>query len=134
LFSLISGCDYAPTETNYQTVSPQTQDTISIAVKNPNSINLISGTVSIEVEMVLNGHEIRFITGFLDSTQVSLHMPDSTHVEFNTEHYSDGDYTFTLILAASSNTGSIADILGTEVILAAAQYPVRIYNGTTNIP
>jgi hypothetical protein len=130
---LLTDCDYSPTETNFKNVNPP-NGTIDITVLNPDAINQIRGTVTFAVQTELNGHTVKFVTGFLDEMEVSLYMSDSSHIVFNTEYYNDGDYTFTLLLAASTNTGSLADQLGAEALIAARQYPVTIFNAPIITP
>lgn len=130
---LCFGCDYSPTETNFRRITPP-EDGINITVLDPGSINELRGNVIINVKTELNGHTVKYVTGFLDSLQVSLYMSDSSHVVFETGYYPDGDYTFTLILVASSNTGSLADLLGAEGIYSEKQYPVTLFNAPINTP
>lgn len=130
---LLTNCDYSPTETNFKTVSPP-QGSVDITVLNPEAINQIRGTIIFGVQTELNGHTVKFVTGFLDEMEVSLYMSDSTHIVFRTEYYDDGDYTFTLLLAATTNTGSLADQLGAEALIAAKQYPVTIFNAPIITP
>ncbi|MBK9099738.1 MAG: hypothetical protein IPM14_16840 [bacterium] len=130
---LHNSCDYSPTETNFKTVNPP-EGTVDITVLNPDAINQIRGTITFAVETELNGHTVKFVTGFLDEMEVSLHMSGSSQIVFNSEYYQDGDYTFTLLLAATTNTGSLADRLGAEALIAAKQYPVTIFNGPISTP
>jgi hypothetical protein len=130
---LLTKCDYSPTETNFKTISPP-QGSVDITVLNPEAINQIRGTITFAVETELNGHTIKFVTGFLDEMEVSLHMSGSSQIVFNSEYYQDGNYTFTILLAATTNTGSLADQLGAEALIAAKQYPVTIFNGSIITP
>ena len=131
--ALLTSCDYSPTETNFKTVNPP-EGSIDITVLNPDAINQIRGTITFAVETELNGHTVKFVSGFLDEREVYLYMSGSSQIVFNSEYYQDGDYTFTLLLAATTNTGSLADRLGAEALIAAKQYPVTIFNGPIITP
>jgi len=131
--ALLTSCDYSPTETNFKSVNPP-QGTVDIIVLYPDAINQLRGTVTFAVQTVLNGHSVKFVTGFLDDLEVGLYMSDTSHIVFNTEYCQDGDYTFTLILAATTNTGSLADQLGAEALISAKQYPVTIFNAPIQTP
>ena len=130
---LLANCDYSPTETNFKNVDPP-QGSVDITVLNPEAINQIRGTITFAVETELNGHTVKFVTGFLDEMEVSLYLSGNSQIVFNSEYYQDGDYTFTLLLAASTNTGSLADQLGAEALISVKQYPVTIFNSPINIP
>lgn len=133
LTALLNSCDYSPTETNFKTVKPP-EGSVDITVLDPNSINQIRGEVTFQVQTELNGHTVKFVTGFLDEREVYLYLTGSSQIVFDSEYYQDGDYTFTLLLAATTNTGSLADRLGAEALISAKQYPVTIFNAPIITP
>lgn len=133
LVAILFGCDYLPTETNFKSVTPP-QNNIGITVLDTSAVNQLRGTVTIPVQTKLNGHSVKYIKGFLDNREVSLYMSGSNYVVFNTEYCQDGEYTFTLLLVASSNSGSLADLVGAEVLYSAVNYRITIFNAPVYTP
>ncbi len=123
----IYSCDYSPTETNFKSITPP-QGNVDITVLDPGSINQLRGTVTFAVQTELNGHTVKDVVGFVDSIEVPLSLTNLSQVRFNTEYSPDGEHIFTLVLLASTNTGSLADLLGAEALISAKQYPVTIFN------
>ncbi len=133
LLGLISSCDYTPTETNFKEIAPPTSN-IEITVLDTNTVNQLRGRVTIPVQTKLNGHTVKYVLGYIDNREVSIYMSDPSHIVFNTEYYPDGNYTFTIILIASSNSGSLADLVGAEVLYSAVDYHITIFNEPVNTP
>ncbi len=133
LLILIFGCDYSPTETNFNEIAPP-QNNVEITVLDTNTVNQLRGRVTIPVQTKLNGHDVKYVLGYIDNQEVSIYMSDPSHIVFNTEYYPDGNYTFTIILIASSNSGSLADLVGAEVLYSAVDYRITIFNAPVNTP
>lgn len=133
LLGLISSCDYTPTETNFKEIAPPNSN-IEITVLDTNTVNQLRGRVTIPVQTELNGHTVKYVLGYIDDQEVSLSMSDPSHIVFNTEYYQDGEYTFTIVLVTSSNSGSLADLVGAEVLYSAVDYQITIFNAPINVP
>lgn len=133
LLGLISSCDYTPTETNFKEIAPPTSN-IEITVLDTNTVNQLRGRVTIPIQTKLNGHTVKYVLGYLNNTEVSLYFSDPSHIVFDTRYYQDGEYTFTIILVTSSNSGSLADLVGAEVLYSAINYRVTIFNDPINVP
>jgi hypothetical protein len=135
LFFFLSTCKYAPLETNDQSVDmPQPNIDFNIIVLDTNSSNIFRGDVKIAIQTLLHGHTVIAIQGYLNDRNLTLDTTHPGYISFRSNYYTDGNYTFRLILYTTTNSGSLADRIGEEYIYAIKEYPVIVFNAPIQTP
>ncbi len=133
LLFVLGSCEYVPTGTNVHNVSIPPGN-INILVLNENQINVLRGFVRISYQSILNGHTLKAVQLYLDTLFVGTSYADSGYVSFQTSNFKDSNYVLRVVLITATNSGSLADRLGSEIFYTYKEYPVTLFNAPIHQP
>ena len=129
LFALIFlSCTYEPAGSNVVTVTVPAPN-INLVVLNEQSINMLRGEVTISYSALVGQKKVRSVQLYLNDNLMSTGSGPDGYITFNTNGRPDGNYTLTLQLITSTNSGSLADHAGGEAFIFTKEYETYIYNG-----
>ena len=130
---ILNSCEYSPTETYYKdiTISPPG---IDLVILDENELNFLRGIVYIDYSIVLNDKELILIKAYIDEEVVESSSYDDGVLEIDTRDFTDGAHNLKFELMTSTETGSLADRVGSEVFIVTKEYSIYILNDPITPP
>jgi hypothetical protein len=130
---LINSCDYSPTDTYYKEIAVP-QPNIDFVILDENSLNALRGIAHISYSSLLDDKELIGIEAYIDGHLVETSGSISGVLDIDTRNFTDGEYILKLQMMVTTESGSLADLTGTEAFILTKEYNILIYNAPITPP
>ncbi|WP_299762578.1 hypothetical protein [uncultured Pontibacter sp.] len=121
-------CDYNPSGSHYEEISPSTEVTAEITLNQYQDTIRVRGNVMLNFQVSLPGRIVHGYQLKFNNTILSQGSAFSGSHFFETKSYRDGFYTMQLSAIGNSGTGSLADKHGAESIEVYRTWVVQVDN------
>ncbi len=131
MFALVSaGCKYTPTDTYYHDIIQPDSIPIWISLNDyaPDDTIKVYGTAYFQYSTKSDDHQVYEVRFFIDNDLVNSSTDSVAFFSFNTTLFNDGLHSFTMEIYVSTETGSMADKLGSEYSIASHTWELIIDN------
>lgn len=114
LVVLLASCEYRLKDEYFKEVNRHDSANILITLNDDDNVCYLSGISTFDYKAYTDSLNLYEIKVFVDSSSVLTSENSTGHFTLDCNNYADGLHSITIVATTSSNSGSIADLVGAE--------------------